>query len=300
MSEAGTPPAVIYCHDLYCLQAGVMLKRKWGAKLVYDSHEYYPYRHLLRGFTQVIAAYEAALVRHVDTYITVSPQLASELERVYGVGPVHSIPNVEPRPDPTLPTPRSDMSRLADGRIKVLYQGTFAEGRGLEEVLREWTSVNPTRTALFLRGPRNEWQQKLQRLAEELGLLGGRVYFLPPVLERDLIPAAREADIGLIPYKGELPSYRFACPNKLSQYLHAGLAILANRIPYVEQVVARGKAGLSYDVDDPGSFGRTVEALIADRQELQRFRQNALDFARREYSWEQYEDTLLALVERGR
>jgi glycosyltransferase involved in cell wall biosynthesis len=290
-------PAVIYCHDLYCLQAGVMLKRRWGARLVYDSHEYYPYRHLSPSFTGLIHAYEAVLVREVDVYITVSPQLAGELERVYGVGPVHAIPNVEPLPDPGLPVPTSDMSWLADGRLKILYQGMFAEGRGLEEVLRGWTGVDGTRVALFLRGPRNEWSERLERLAEELGLLGKSIYFLPPVLEKDLIAAAQEADVGLIPYKGDLPSYRFACPNKLSQYLHAGLVILANRIPYVEQVVARGQAGLCYDVDEPGAFARTVEALIADRPGVERFRRNALEFARSEYCWERYEDVLLALVE---
>jgi len=290
-------PAVIYCHDLYCLQAGVMLKRRWGARLIYDSHEYYPYRHLLRGFTGLIAAYEAVLVGRVDAYITVSPQLASELERVYGAGPVHAIPNVEPVPDPRPPTPMSEMTGVAHGRLKVLYQGTFAEGRGLEEVLREWTGVDGTRVALFLRGPQNEWREALERLAEELGLLGKSVYVLPPVLEKDLIGAAQEADIGLIPYKGDLPSYRFACPNKLSQYLHAGLAILANRIPFVEQTVARGQAGLCYDVDEPGSFARAVEALTADRPGVERLRRNALGFAQSEYSWERYEDVLLALVE---
>jgi len=290
-------PAVIYCHDLYCLQAGVMLKRRWGARLVYDSHEYYPYRHLLRSFTRVIGAYEASLVGHVDAYVTVSPQLGSELARVYGVEPVHAIPNVEPVPEPRPPTPMSEMTGLAHGRLKVLYQGTFAEGRGLEEVLREWTGVDGTRIALFLRGPRNEWREGLERLAEELGLLGKSVYVLPPVLEKDLIAAAQEADIGLIPYKGDLPSYRFACPNKLSQYLHAGLAILANRIPFVEQTITRGRAGLCYDVGEPGSFARAVESLTGDRPTVERLRRNALEFAQNEYNWERYEDVLLALVE---
>jgi glycosyltransferase involved in cell wall biosynthesis len=294
--RAAVAPDVVYCHDLYCLQAGVMLKRRWGARLVYDSHEYYPYRHLSRGFTGVIHAYEAVLVREVDAYITVSPQLAEELERVYGVGPVHAIPNVEPVPHPRPPVPTSELSRLADGRLKILYQGAFAEGRGLEEVLREWTGVDGTRVALFLRGPRNAWREQLERRAEELGLLGKSVYFLSPVLEKDLIAAAQEADIGLIPYKGDLPSYRFACPNKLSQYLHAGLAILANRIPFVEQLVARGQAGVCYDVDEPGSFARAVEALLSDGFGIERFRRNAHEFAGNEYSWERYEDVLLSLV----
>jgi glycosyltransferase involved in cell wall biosynthesis len=295
-SQIGRESNLVYCHDLYTLQAGVMLKRRWGARLVYDSHEYYPYQYTSRCFRAVIGAYEAMLVREVDVYITVSPQLAEELERVYRVRPVHAIPNVEPVPDPKPPIPKSEMSNLADGRLKLLFQGTFAEGRGLEEVLREWTGVDGTRVALFLRGPQNEWRERLERLAEELGLLGKSVYALPPVLEKDLVGAAQEADIGLIPYKGDLPSYRFACPNKLSQYLHAGLAILANRIPFVEQTVARGQAGLCYDVDEPGSLVRAVEALTSDRPGVERLRRNALRFAQSEYSWERYEDVLLELV----
>jgi glycosyltransferase involved in cell wall biosynthesis len=295
-SQIGRESNLVYCHDLYTLQAGVMLKRRWGARLVYDSHEYYPYQYTSRCFRAVIGAYEAMLVREVDVYITVSPQLAEELERVYRVRPVHAIPNVEPVPDPKPPIPKSEMSNLADGRLKLLFQGTFAEGRGLEEVLREWTGVDGTRVALFLRGPQNEWRERLERLAEELGLLGKSVYALPPVLEKDLVGAAQEADIGLIPYKGDLPSYRFACPNKLSQYLHAGLAILANRIPFVEQTGARGQAGLCYDVDEPGSLVRAVEALTSDRPGVERLRRNALRFAQSEYSWERYEDVLLELV----
>jgi glycosyltransferase involved in cell wall biosynthesis len=295
--QSGSTSKVVYCHDLYTLQAGAMLKRRWGARLVYDSHEYYPYQYTSRCFRTVIGAYEAMLVREVDVYITVSPQLAEELERGYRVRPVHAIPNVEPVPDPKPSIPKSEMSDLADRRLKLLFQGAFAEGRGLEEVLREWTGVDGTRIALFLRGPQNEWRERLEYLAEELGLLGKSVYFLHPLLEKDLIGAAQEADIGLIPYKGDLPSYRFACPNKLSQYLHAGLAILANRIPFVEQTVARGQVGLCYDVDEPGSFVRAVETLTADRAGVERLRRHALAFAQSEYSWERYEDALLALVE---
>src|SRR5262245_42890939 len=30
-------PHAVYCHDLYSLQAGVSLKRRYGARLIYDS-----------------------------------------------------------------------------------------------------------------------------------------------------------------------------------------------------------------------------------------------------------------------
>lgn len=209
---------------------------------------------------------------------------------------VHAIPNAEPVPVPRPPTATSAMSTLANGRLKLLFQGAFAEGRGLEEVLREWTGVDGTRAALFLRGPDSAWRGRVERLAEYLGVLDKSVYFVPPVLEKDLIGAAQEADVGLIPYTGDSPGHRFACPNKLSQYLHAGLAVLANRIPYVEELVTREDAGLCYDVGEAGSFTRAVQRLATDRALVERLRRNARRLAERHYNWERYEDVLLAAV----
>src|SRR5262249_54112750 len=55
-------PDIVYCHDLWTLQAGVMLKRRWGAKLIYDSHEYYPYQYPSWCFSSTIRCYHATLL----------------------------------------------------------------------------------------------------------------------------------------------------------------------------------------------------------------------------------------------
>jgi glycosyltransferase involved in cell wall biosynthesis len=294
--ESTQRPDVVYCHDLYSLQAGLILKRRSATRVIYDSHEYYPYQYQVWFYAPVIRFYESVLLRDVDVYITVSPQLAEELSRTYRVGRVYTIPNVEPCPRTRTEEKTSAMSLLAEGRLRLLYQGTFGEGRGLEEVLREWGQVDGTKIALFLRGPRNMWLERVEALAEELGLLGKSVYVLPAVLEKDLIGAAQEADIGLIPYKGEELSYRFAGPNKLSQYLHAGLAILGNRLPYVDEIIREGQCGLCYDVRKKGSLAEAVTTLVADRAMVERFKKNSLAFSQSEYNWERYEPTLLKLV----
>ena len=287
---------IVYCHDLWTLQAGVMLKRRWGAKLIYDSHEYYPYQYPSWCFSRAIRRYEATLTQAVDVYITVSPHLAEELARVYRVARVHVIPNVEPCPPPRAWKGESPMSALARGRVKVLYQGTFAEGRGLEEVISEWRRVDGTRAVLFLRGPKNPVRDGVEELAAAAGLLGESVYVLPPVLERDLIGAAQDADVGLIPYKTDSLNHRFACPNKLSQYLHAGLAILSNRLPYVEQLVQEGRLGLCYDVRAAGSMATAIRVLADDREAVESFKKNARSYAENRFNWERFEGALLRLV----
>jgi glycosyltransferase involved in cell wall biosynthesis len=288
---------IIFCHDLYTLQTGVMLKRKTGVRLAYDSHEYYPFQFTHTSFVRSTLWYERKLVPHVDLYTTISPELAGELENVFGMPKVEVIPNVEPSPATAIRPLGAEMDRLAAGRRKLLYQGNFVEGRGLVEMIQEWATVDHTRAALFLRGPENRSQADLKALAGKMGLLGSSIYFLPPVLEKDLIPAAAEADIGIIPYKADLPAYRFACPNKLSQYMHAGVAVLTNDIPFVAGMVRSHGLGWVYDIRQPGSFAKTVAATLDDRA-LTESRAKASAIAQTTYRWETYEARLVGLIER--
>lgn len=296
LAQRAIAPDLVFCHDLYTLQTGVWLKQRTGARLVYDSHEYYPFQHMHPSFVRTTLWYERRLVPHVDLYLTVSPELAAELEAVLGVARVHAIPNAEPRPPgPVVPLGR-EMDRLAAGRLKVLFQGTFSPGRGLEEVLADWSGVDPGRAALFLRGPDTASRQALAQQARRLGLLDRSVHLLPPVLERDLVPAAAEADIGLIPYKGDLPSYRFACPNKLSQYIHAGLAVLGNDIPFVAGMIRSNGIGWVYDVRRPGSLAEAVAAATPAAVAAAKAGARQLS-SEGGYSWETYEPVLVRLVE---
>jgi len=222
--------------------------------------------------------------------------LAEVMRNAYGLPHVHSVPNaelwVEPRDRPSVNT---TMTREARGRIKFLFQGRFARERGIEEMIQAWTQVDGGKAALFLRGPDNTWRQAAIEMARGLQLLDRSVYFLNPVREDMLVPAAAEADVGVIPYKPHIRNDRFACPNKLSQYLHAGLMVLANELPYVKSVLESAGAGVSYDSDNPSSLSAAVARILADRELLRRCRENALRYARETFNWQAHAETLIAV-----
>src|SRR3546814_5848658 len=76
-------------------------------------------------------------------------------------------------------------------------------------------------------------------LADANGMSGRSVFRLPSISESQLVSAARAADVGVIPYNPVFPNHVMACPNKLDQYMQAGIAILSNNIPYVRHIIER-------------------------------------------------------------
>src|SRR5437879_12603258 len=117
------------------------------------------------------------------------------------------------------------MERLADGRFRLLFQGRFPPGRGIDELIEGWPRVDGNRAALFLRGPDNVWRQGAMTLAQRLGLLGRSVFFLDAVAEAELVAAAAEAEIGIVPYRPLLINDRLSSPDKLSQSVYTALSV---------------------------------------------------------------------------
>jgi glycosyltransferase involved in cell wall biosynthesis len=285
----GLRPAVVHCNDLDTLLVGVLAKRRYCCRLVYDAHEFWPYGQPRAGwyYPPFFRFYEQSLIRQCDSVITVNPMLARAMAEEYGLDRVESVPNAEPWRDAVAPR-RGEVSDLAGGRVKFLFQGRFAGERGVEELIRAWRHVDGSKAALFLRGPRNYVRDACEELARGMGLLGRSVYLLEPVAEEELVGASMEADVGMIPYKPALLTYKYCCPNKLSQFLQAGLMILCNELPYVKQVVAEAGAGLSFDTRDEATLVEAIRRATDDAALRRRCGESGRAYARSVFNWRQF------------
>ena len=293
-------PDIVHCNDLDTLLVGVLAKKRYGCRLIFDAHEYYPHsdpsgRWLDITFFSIL---EQFLIRHADAVVTVNPPLADAIREAYGLPEVHAVANAEPWTGPRVRPLGTQMEQLAAGRCKFLFQGRFTPGRGIDELITAWAKVDSTRAALFLRGPENIWRRDAMTLATELGLLDCGIYFLDAVTEDQLIAAAAEADVGIIPYRPLIINDRLCCPNKLSQYLHAGLMVVANELTFVKSLLAEAKAGLTYDSATPDSFVKIVRRILDDPELLRRSQQNALRFARERFNWQIEGEKLYRLYDR--
>lgn len=97
-------PDIVHCHDYNTLDVGLYARRKHGAGLVYDCHEYFQDLGYLKRYPMIlrvlVAAYERWAVRRVDRMIVVSPGIARAYEKLSPrqLTVVRNIPSL-PRPD---------------------------------------------------------------------------------------------------------------------------------------------------------------------------------------------------------
>lgn len=234
----------IIATDLITLPAALILKDIANVPVIYDAHEYWPEADVAAyEFEQLFwRQMERHLVQHVEYRQTVTPGLAALMSSQYGCE-FSVVPNCEPL--------SSQISKRPDCREKgdkchFIYQGGFARKRGLKLLINAWPCTDK-RAILLLRGPNNEYKDKLINKARELGLLGTRIFFPDPVSEDNLIEAAQDGDVGVIPYIPFGANHVHCCPNKTSQFMAASLPILANNTSFVKSVVDQAEVGIVTD-----------------------------------------------------
>lgn len=276
-------PTAIVSHDIYALMPAALLRRRFGARLLHDSHEFFPESDLLAPSWQkrLIRLVERGFIRRADRVVTVSAPLARALEHAYGIRDVVAVPNAEPRCDAA----RTEL-RTPNAPVRFLLQGQASPGRGFEGLFALWEELNDDRAVLQVRCPDGDYPRQLRERFASL-FASDRAEWLEAVPEKDLVVVAAEADVGVIPYVGPSLNHLYACPNKLSQYMAAGLAVLAcSDLRYVTAVLDEFGAGLTYDPADVTSLRRAVDILAGNPARLQELRSNARAAALGSYNWE--------------
>ena len=291
-------PDVIYLKDLDVLPAAVAIQLFTRSSIVYGCYEFYPHSipNFPRWAVKILIGLERLLISKVSRIITVTPPMAQAIQKTYPIvnHPVIWVPNVDPVL--SLPPFKKDpvLKKTIKGRRSFLYQGSFANERGIEELLQAWKYIDPTQGVLIIRGPHNIFREKYIEMAKALGIFDTSVVFLSPLVDRkecivQSIQAALEVDVCLIPYLPVTLNNKNACPRKLSHFMHAGRMILCNDLDYVKSIVLEAKCGIVYDHKNIDTLVDAINLCIQDKNLVKRYQKNALTYARNHYNWEHYE-----------
>ena len=95
-------------------------------------------------------------------------------------------------------------------------------------------------------------------------------------------------------------SYRYSLPNKLFQYMQAGLPVVASDFPQVREVVEETGAGITVDPRDVDALAGAIRTYTdGPRAQRRRWRSEVARPVRRRFNWSAAEAaTLLEIYRR--
>ncbi|WP_235215664.1 glycosyltransferase [Phaeacidiphilus oryzae] len=281
LSSEGAAYQVVHAHDFNTLPLAARLAERWGARLVYDSHEWWSgrQRHGRPTPRERLRErrVEAQLVRRADAVLTVSQGIAERLGR-WTSSPVSVVRNTFPS------VPRSGAAEVDTPR-GVVYAGRIGGGRDLETVL---AGAGGSLTTVLM-GPAD------RAYVTRLGLdrTGARAELRPPLDGDRVDEVLRAYGISVVTLTDTCENHRMALPNKLFHAVRAGVPVVAADLPEIRRVVRGHGIGELYRPADPRSYRAAVERAVERYPELCA----GVRDAAAELSWERDAERLVAVYE---
>jgi glycosyltransferase involved in cell wall biosynthesis len=292
-----TPADIYHAHDVAGLPACYIAARLRRKLLIFDAHERpldEPSNELFHRMEPLLAYLLARLVARCAGIITVSPPILEELRSRYGIPMVSLVRNVLPYRT----VPKSDRLRQLLGlgpEVRIaLYQGHLQPlDRGLETLIRSAAFLEPNIVIVMMGKGYGTIKSEFEALIASEGV-ADRVKIIPPVPYEELLEWTASADLGLIVYPPDFSLIVLLClPNKLFEYLMAGLPVLASQLDAVAEVVTTYDVGQILPALAPTDISAAIRSMLADADALARIRRNALDAAQRDLCWEKESQRLI-------
>jgi len=283
-------PTVLHAHDTNALVPVALAAKRLGIPYVYDAHDLWlgrPRRERGRLYFWLSQHYyglvERRLVPRAAATLTVSPPIVGHLRRRYRLPVVHLVPNY---PEAGPPPERRELRDLPAGdaidpaRPVVLYLGGLMAGRGLEQLV---DAIGRTADAqLVLLGAGVEKGALLERAAAN----GASVRALEPVAPELVEAYASSADVGVSPIVPSCLNYRYSLPNKLFQYMAAGIPVVASDFRQVREVVEGSGCGVVVDTTRPEAIAWAIVRILADPDEASAMGARGRAAVVDRYNWE--------------
>jgi glycosyltransferase involved in cell wall biosynthesis len=278
------PLGCINCHSVSTLPLGVMLKRRTGARLVYDAHELETETNGLGGVRKVLTRLaERALIGYADHCIFVGHAIEQWYVRRYGLGNTTVLYNCPPRRKVKPGDHFRETFSIAPGLPIFLYQGVIGEGRGIRQ-LAEAFSALAGRAALVVMG-----YGTLADWIAEQAKRHPNIHYHPAVAPDRLLDYTAAADFGLSVIEPTSLSYEYCMPNKLFEYVMANKPVLVSPTYEQSEFVRRHEIGEVASDTSPAAIREGVLRLLArDPRPLRAALARTAD----EYCWEGQEAKL--------
>ncbi len=282
-------------NDLDTLLPNFWISRMKRVPLIYDSHEYFTEVPELVSRPKVQRVWrriEAYVLPKMSEMITVCHSIAELFHEKYGIK-VHVIRNIPMRKMLPQPASREEIGLDTQKHILVLQGSGINIHRGSEELVDAMAYLDDCQLVIIGGG------DVLPILREKVATnhWDDRVKFFPRMPYQQMMAITQLADLGFTLDKDTNLNYRFSLPNKLFDYIQAGVPIIASRLTEIERVITHYNIGTFIENHEPETIAETIKNALNDQKTLAQWKNNLI-FAAQELCWENEEVCLLKIYEK--
>ena len=249
---------LVVSHDWHSADAGHGVAATYGAKFSIDVHEYaagqYSYDpEWVRLHRPVTVTVQRHYLRRADVVTVVCQGIGELIAKENGLAR-------QPTVIRSVPFKAIQPFRPTGETIEVLYHGDLSQRREIHTAI---ASIPLWRPEFHLRLRGSGDAPYLARLKAQIAELGleDRVIFEPSVPFDQIVPAANRADIGFFSFDGTSPQIRFTLPNKLFEYIMAGVCLCVGDTPEVNRIVTQYGNGRLIDPHSAEAIAAAINSL---------------------------------------
>lgn len=292
---------VCHFHDPELLLVGSIIRLLTKRPIIYDVHENYPQdiltkewipRALRKTISRIFKVFEDTMVKFVDGVVVVNKHLA---ERFTGKSRVVLVSNYS-----RIEQFVGEGQELDQGKERLkayfVYTGRISDDRGIYECIRALHRLNDESVELICAGRIGHVSNQELRLLLDGAQSSMLFQYLGLLPYADIPPLLRGALAGLLCFEAA-PNNLLGTPNKLFEYMSAGIPVIASDFPFIREVVLEADCGLLVQPDDVEEIAMAMTHLLHNPEDARRMGRNGLRAARERYNWQVEEKKLLSLYQ---
>ena len=284
---------VLFSNDLDTSLPNYLVSRIKRIGMVYDSHEYFTETPELVNRPRVQRVWkgiEKLVVPKLGKMITVNESIANLFCDKYGVsvGVVRNIPNqIE-----ITPSDRAQLGLPLDKHLLVLQGSGINVQRGAEELIEAMRLLDDCYLMVIGGG---DVLDKLKQMVSDYGI-SDRVCFLPRMPYQEMMRYTQLAELGFCLDKATNLNYRYCLPNKLFDFIHAGVPVVAaSCLVEVAEIILRYDIGLLVDDHNPQTIAAAIKEGVNNSELREKWKAN-LQEAASKLTWQNEEQQLISVL----
>ncbi len=286
--------ALKYRSDIYHIHDPELLflvlpLRIIGAKVIYDSHEHlrgalhskdYLNDFLIMILKIAFFTIERVILPNYNAIIVATPAIFKELNKF---NKITSIINNYP-----LLSEFNEIKNWTKKRNCICYIGGITKIRGIFQIL---DSLDDIEVKLHLAG---SFASSSLRDETKKHRNWNKIIEHGFVNREDMATIMRQSLAGLVIFS-PLPNHVNAQPNKIFEYMSAGLPVIGSNFKLWRKIIVDNNCGICVNPEDSEELGQTIKYIIKNKMEAEQMGNNGRKAIEDKYNWEMEEIKLLQL-----